>query len=59
MELAGIGMALAAAVVLPVVLGLALDSAFHTSPIFVFVGLAVGIVASVALVYVRYVRRYM
>jgi F0F1-type ATP synthase assembly protein I len=59
MELAGIGMALAAAVVVPIVLGLALDDALHTSPIFVFVGLAVGIVAAVALVYVRYVRRYM
>lgn len=59
MELAGIGMALAAAVVVPIVLGLALDGALHTSPIFVFVGLAVGIVASVALVYVRYVKRYM
>jgi F0F1-type ATP synthase assembly protein I len=58
-ELAGLGVALAAAVVAPIVLGMALDGAFHTSPIFVFVGLAVGIVASVALVYVRYVKRYM
>jgi F0F1-type ATP synthase assembly protein I len=52
-------MALAAAVVAPMVLGIVLDGAFHTSPLFVFVGLAVGIGAAVALVYVRYVRRYM
>lgn len=58
-ELAGLGMALAAAVVVPMVLGYVVDGALRTSPVFVFVGLAAGIVASVALVYVRYVRRYM
>jgi F0F1-type ATP synthase assembly protein I len=52
-------MALAAAVVVPMVLGLLLDGALRTSPLFVFVGLAVGIIAAVALVYARYVRRYM
>ena len=59
MELAGLGMALAAGVVVPMVAGVVLDRALHTSPLLVFVGLAVGIVAAVALVYVRYVRRYM
>jgi F0F1-type ATP synthase assembly protein I len=58
-ELAGLGMALAAAVVGPMVLGFILDGALRTSPLFLFVGLAVGIMAAVALVYVRYVRRYM
>jgi hypothetical protein len=43
----------------PMVAGVVLDGALHTSPLFVFVGLAAGIVAAVALVYVRYVRRYM
>jgi F0F1-type ATP synthase assembly protein I len=57
-ELAGIGMALAAAVVVPMVLGYVADGALRTSPLFVFVGLAAGIIAAVALVYVRYVRRY-
>jgi F0F1-type ATP synthase assembly protein I len=52
-------MALAAAVVVPMVLGYVVDGALHTSPLFVFVGLAVGIIAAVALVYARYVRRYM
>lgn len=58
-ELAGLGMALAAAVVLPMVLGYVADSALNTSPLFVFVGLALGIIATVALVYTRYVKRYM
>lgn len=58
-ELAGLGMALAAVVVVPIILGYVVDSAIHTSPLFVFVGLVVGIIAAVALVYARYVRRYM
>lgn len=57
-ELAGLGMALAAAVVVPMVLGYVADGALRTSPLFVFIGLAAGIIAAVALVYVRYVRRY-
>jgi len=52
-------MALAAAVVVPMVLGYVVDSALRTSPLFVFVGLAVGIIGAVALVYTRYVKRYM
>jgi F0F1-type ATP synthase assembly protein I len=58
-ELAGLGMALAAAVVVPMFLGFLLDGALQTSPLFLFVGLAVGIIAAVALVYTRYARRYM
>ena len=49
---------LAAAFVAPMVLGVVLDRALRTSPLFVFVGLAVGILAAVAVVYARYVRRY-
>jgi F0F1-type ATP synthase assembly protein I len=52
-------MALAAAVVVPMVLGYVVDSALRTSPLFVFAGLALGIIGAVALVYARYVRRYM
>ena len=58
-ELAGLGMALAAAVVVPMVLGYVVDGALRTSPLFLFVGLAVGIIGAVALVYTRYVKRYM
>jgi F0F1-type ATP synthase assembly protein I len=57
-ELAGLGVMLAAAFVAPMVLGVVLDGALRTSPLFVFVGLAVGILAAVAVVYARYVRRY-
>lgn len=49
---------LAAAFVAPMVLGVVLDGVLRTSPLFVFVGLAVGILAAVAVVYARYVRRY-
>lgn len=57
-ELAGLGVMLAAAFVAPMVLGVVLDGVLRTSPLFVFAGLALGIVAAVAVVYVRYVRRY-
>lgn len=57
-ELAGLGVMLAAAFVAPMVLGVVLDGVLRTSPLFVFVGLAVGILAAVAVVYARYVRRY-
>lgn len=57
-ELAGLGVFLAAAFVVPIVLGVLLDGALGTSPLFLFVGLAAGIVAAVAIVYVRYVKRY-
>lgn len=57
-ELAGLGVMLAAAFVVPFVLGVVLDGALHTSPLFVFAGLVAGILAAVAVVYVRYVRRY-
>ena len=57
-ELMGLGVLLAAAFVAPMVLGVVLDGALRTSPLFLFVGLAAGIVAAVAVVYARYVRRY-
>jgi F0F1-type ATP synthase assembly protein I len=57
-ELMGLGVFLAAAFVVPMLLGVVLDGALRTSPLFLFVGLAVGILAAVAVVYARYVRRY-
>ena len=57
-ELAGLGVALAAAFVVPFLLGVVLDGALRTSPLFLFVGLLVGIGAAVAVVYTRYVKRY-
>ena len=57
-ELMGLGVFLAAAFVVPMVLGVVVDGALRTSPLFLFVGLAVGILAAVAVVFARYVRRY-
>ena len=57
-ELAGLGVFLAVAVVLPLLIGGVLDSAIHTSPLFLFAGLVVGIVAGGAVVYTRF-RQYL
>jgi F0F1-type ATP synthase assembly protein I len=43
--MAGIGAFLAAAVLLPLLGGVALDKALHTAPVFVLVGLFVGLAA--------------
>jgi F0F1-type ATP synthase assembly protein I len=58
-ELIGLGVFLAASVVVPLVGGLSLDAALHTGPLFFFLGLLVGIVAAVSVVYTRFVRRYL
>jgi F0F1-type ATP synthase assembly protein I len=57
-ELASLGVYLAAAVLLPLLGGIALDGAFKSAPVFLFVGLGVGIVAAVAGFYVR-LKRYL
>jgi F0F1-type ATP synthase assembly protein I len=44
-DMAGIGIYLAAAVLLPLLGGVALDKALHTAPVFVLVGLFVGLAA--------------
>jgi F0F1-type ATP synthase assembly protein I len=58
-DLASLGLLLAAAVVIPLVLGEVIDRALRTSPIFLLVGLLVGIAAAVAVVYTRYVKRFL
>jgi len=57
-ELAGLGLFLAAAFIVPFVGGLALDAFFRTSPLFLFVGLVVGIAAATAGLYGR-LKRYL
>ncbi|HYY47000.1 MAG TPA: hypothetical protein VE951_08065 [Candidatus Angelobacter sp.] len=57
-ELAGLGVFLAAAVVLPLLAGVAVDALIHTGPLFLFLGLVIGIVAGVAVVVTR-VRQYL
>jgi F0F1-type ATP synthase assembly protein I len=44
-DLAGIGLYLAGAVLLPLIGGVVLDSVLHTAPVFVLIGLFVGLVA--------------
>lgn len=57
-ELVGLGIFLAAAFILPFVVGLALDALIHTSPLFLFIGLVVGIAAAVFAGYQR-LKRYL
>jgi F0F1-type ATP synthase assembly protein I len=44
-DLAGIGLYLAGAVLLPLIGGVLLDNVLHTAPVFVLIGLFVGLVA--------------
>ncbi len=57
-ELAGLGVYLAAVVVIPLIAGLRVDAAFNSGPLGLGVGLILGIVAGFAGVYVRF-RRYL
>jgi len=57
-ELIGLGVFLAAAFVIPFIAGLVIDSVIHTSPLFLFVGLVVGIGAATLGLYLR-LRRYL
>jgi F0F1-type ATP synthase assembly protein I len=51
--MAGIGIYLAAAVLLPLLGGVALDKVFNTAPVFVLVGLFVGLVAGAAGIWLK------
>lgn len=52
------GVFLAAAVVIPLMAGIAVDGALHSGPLGAFVGLLLGIGLSIAGVYVRF-KRYL
>jgi len=58
MEFVGLAVLLAAAVVIPLVLGLVIDAAEHSSPAFFFIGLVVGVVAAAAIFWTRF-KRYL
>jgi F0F1-type ATP synthase assembly protein I len=51
--MAGLVIYLAAAVLLPLLGGVALDSALHTAPVFVLVGLFVGLAAGAAGIWLK------
>ena len=57
-ELIGLSVLLAAAVIIPLLVGIALDGALRTGPTFLFAGLVVGIIAAGVAVYTRF-RRYL
>ncbi len=53
-ELAGLGVLLAAVVILPLLIGAVIDSLAHTAPLLLFAGLVIGVIAGGALVYTRF-----
>ncbi|TMD71004.1 MAG: AtpZ/AtpI family protein [Chloroflexi bacterium] len=52
-DLAGIGFYMAAAVLIPLFAGVALDRWWHTAPLFVLVGLFVGLAAAAAGIWMK------
>lgn len=58
MEFLGLSVFLAAAVVVPLVLGLVIDGIAHSAPMFLFIGLFLGVIAAVATFYTRF-KRYL
>ena len=52
-DLAGIGMYLAAVILLPLLAGVWVDSAWHTAPVFVLIGLFVGLAAGAAGIWLK------
>jgi F0F1-type ATP synthase assembly protein I len=52
-DLAGIGMYFAAVVLLPLLGGVALDNVWHTAPVFVLIGLFVGLVGGAAGIWLK------
>jgi len=57
-ELLGLGAAIAGAMIVPLVAGALIDGALRTGPIFLFIGLAVGIVSATLTAILR-IRRYL
>jgi len=52
-DMAGIGFYFAASVLLPLLGGVALDKVFHTAPVFVLLGLAVGLAAGATSIWLK------
>jgi len=53
-ELAGLGVLLAAVVILPLLIGAVIDGVAHTAPLLLFAGLVIGIIAGGVVVYTRF-----
>ena len=52
-DLAGIGLYLAGAVLVPLIGGVLLDNVLHTAPVFVLIGLFVGLVAGGIVIWLK------
>lgn len=52
-DMAGVGIYFAGAALLPILGGVALDGWFHSSPVFVLIGLVVGLVAGGAAIWMK------
>jgi F0F1-type ATP synthase assembly protein I len=52
-DMAGVGIYFGAAALLPILGGVALDGWFHSSPVFVLIGLFVGLVAGGAAIWLK------
>jgi F0F1-type ATP synthase assembly protein I len=57
-ELLGLGAAIAGAMIVPLVAGALIDGAFRTGPIFLIIGVAVGIVGASMTAILR-IKRYL
>lgn len=55
-ELAGLGGMLAGAVVLPMLIGIGIDSVARSGPLFLLIGLGVGVVGAIVTGYTRFKR---
>ncbi|HEY8760222.1 MAG TPA: AtpZ/AtpI family protein [Candidatus Dormibacteraeota bacterium] len=55
-DFAGVGVGLAAAFLVPFFAGLGIDAVAHTGPVFLLIGLALGILSAVVFGYVRFKR---
>jgi F0F1-type ATP synthase assembly protein I len=58
MELIGLAFLLAAVVLVPLLVGLAIDGAVHSTPIFLLIGIGVGVLGAGATIYTRF-KRYL
>jgi F0F1-type ATP synthase assembly protein I len=57
-ELAGLGGVLAGAVVVPMLIGLGIDSLARTGPLFFLIGLGLGVLGAIVTGYTRF-KRYL
>jgi F0F1-type ATP synthase assembly protein I len=55
-DLAGVGAGLAIAFLVPFFAGVGIDAFAHTGPVFLLIGLALGMVSAVVVAYVRFKR---